>query len=44
MSGLNAILLVGCITVAIGAVAAAALMRTPAPMAAPAPEKAEGPA
>jgi EmrB/QacA subfamily drug resistance transporter len=40
VSGLNAVLLVGCITVAIGAVAAAALMRTPAPMASPAPGQA----
>jgi hypothetical protein len=36
VSGLNAVLLVGCITVAMGALAAAVLMRTPAPAAAPA--------
>jgi hypothetical protein len=40
VSGLNAVLLVGCITIAVGAVAAAALMRTPAPMTSPAPEQA----
>jgi hypothetical protein len=38
VSGLNAVLLVGCITVAVGAVAAAALMGTRAPVAAPARE------
>jgi EmrB/QacA subfamily drug resistance transporter len=36
VSGLNAVLLVGCITVAVGALAAAALMRTPAPVPVPA--------
>jgi EmrB/QacA subfamily drug resistance transporter len=36
VSGLNAVLLVGCITVAVGALAAAVLMRTRAPAAAPA--------
>src|SRR2546421_255631 len=44
VSGLNAVLLIGCVTVGVGALAAARLMRTPAPMAAPVPEKAEGPA
>jgi len=34
VSGLNAVLIVGCVVVAVGAVAAAALMRTPAPAAA----------
>jgi len=38
VSGLNAVLLIGCVVVAAGALAAAALMRTPAPLAAPAPE------
>jgi hypothetical protein len=38
VSGLNAVLLVGCVTVAVGAVAAATLMRTPAPVPAPARE------
>jgi hypothetical protein len=37
VSGLNAVLLVGCVVVAVGAVAAAALMRAPKPVAAPAP-------
>jgi EmrB/QacA subfamily drug resistance transporter len=41
VSGLNAILLVGCIIVAVGAAAAAALMRTPAPAAAPAATSSE---
>jgi len=36
VSGLNAVLLVSCVVVAFGAVAAAALMRTPKPVAAPA--------
>jgi hypothetical protein len=36
VSGLNAILIVGCITVAVGALAAATLMRMRAPAAAPA--------
>ena len=36
VSGVNAVLLVGCVVVAIGAVAAAALMRSPEPAAAPA--------
>src|SRR3989440_9759542 len=44
VSGLNAVLLIGCVTVTVGALAAAVLMRTPAPMAAPVPQKAEGPA
>jgi hypothetical protein len=38
VSGLNSVLLVGCITVAVGAVAAATLMRTRAPAAAPVAE------
>ncbi len=38
VSGLNAILIVGCVTVAIGALAAATLMRMRAPAAAPATE------
>jgi EmrB/QacA subfamily drug resistance transporter len=37
VSGLNAVLLVGCVVVAVGAAAAAALMRAPKPAAAPAP-------
>src|ERR671937_2421530 len=36
VSGVNAVLLVGCVVVAIGAVAAAALMRSPEPAAVPA--------
>jgi EmrB/QacA subfamily drug resistance transporter len=36
VSGLNAVLLVGAVVVAVGAVAAAVLMRTPKPVAAPA--------
>jgi hypothetical protein len=39
VSGLNAVLLVGCITVAVGSLAAAVLMRTPAPAAAQAAEQ-----
>src|SRR5207247_11206192 len=39
VSGLNAVLLVGCITVAVGSLAAAAVMRTAAPAAVPAPEQ-----
>jgi EmrB/QacA subfamily drug resistance transporter len=39
VSGLNGILLTGCVTVAVGALAAAALMRTRAPSAAPAAEQ-----
>jgi EmrB/QacA subfamily drug resistance transporter len=38
VSGLNAVLLVGAATVAVGALAAGILMRAPAPAAAPAPE------
>ena len=38
VSGLNAVLLIGCVVVAAGALAAGALMRTPAPLAARAPE------
>ncbi|HEY4349078.1 MAG TPA: MFS transporter [Gaiellaceae bacterium] len=38
VSGLNAVLIVGCVTVAVGALAAATLMRTRAPVAAPARE------
>jgi EmrB/QacA subfamily drug resistance transporter len=38
VSGLNTVLLVGCATVAVGALAAGILMRAPAPVAAPAPE------
>ena len=36
--GLNGVLITGCVTVAIGALAAAVLMRTRAPAAAPATE------
>jgi EmrB/QacA subfamily drug resistance transporter len=36
VNGLNAVLIVGCITVAFGAIAAATLMRTPAPVPVPA--------
>src|SRR2546421_11685723 len=39
VSGLHAVLLIGCVTVTVGALAAAVLMRTPAPMAAPSPER-----
>jgi EmrB/QacA subfamily drug resistance transporter len=42
LSGLNAVLLVGCFVVAAGALAAAALMRTPAPVSAPAAESPTG--
>jgi EmrB/QacA subfamily drug resistance transporter len=38
VSGLNTVLLVGCATVGVGALAAGILMRAPAPVAAPAPE------
>jgi EmrB/QacA subfamily drug resistance transporter len=38
VSGLNAVLIVGCVTVAVGAIAAATLMRMRAPTAAPATE------
>ena len=38
VSGLNAVLIVGCVTVAVGALAAATLMRMRAPAAAPATE------
>ena len=38
VSGLNAILIAGCVTVAVGALAAATLMRMRAPAAAPATE------
>ena len=38
VSGLNAVLLTGCVTVAVGALAAAVLMRTRAPAMAPATE------
>ena len=37
VNGLNAVLLVGCVVVAVGAIAAAALMRAPSPLGAPAP-------
>ena len=42
VSGLNAVLLVGCFVVAAGAIAAATLMRTPAPVGAPAAESPTG--
>jgi hypothetical protein len=38
VSGVNAVLLVGCVLLAVGAVAAATLMRAPAPVATPAAE------
>jgi EmrB/QacA subfamily drug resistance transporter len=40
VTGLNAVLLAGAVVLAVGAVAALALMRTPAPVPAPAPESA----